>query len=166
MEELISESMAGFDSLWQRVTGQEEPAPAARPPQTAAGKEEDALLLLIHDEICAGAWSAALARLFQGEGRAVLARHAADAKRHLRRLRAEHYILTGVDTGGNQDCRAIAGRPALLRAAFLQAEEMAGRYAQLAESAAGGELREVCAAFAEEERRRARELRALLVESF
>ena len=161
MEQMLKESLDNFDAVWQRVTCPATP-PEARQ-ETAS--LEDILLGFIHDETCAAAYTAALARLFTGEGRTVLMRQAADARRHLKRLRAEHYIVAGAPAGGNQDCRGIAGKLASLRTVYLQAQDRAGRYSREAERAPD-EIRPLFSAFAEEERRHAREARALLVDSF
>lgn len=161
MEELIKQSLDSFDDVWQRVTGRQ--APALPQP---GGREEDALLRLIHQERCAAYYAEALARALPGDGRALMLRHAAEAKSHLRRLRAEHFILTGVTGGGNEDCRAVTGKLALLRAAFLLAQELAAQYESAAEGTSCPELREVFAAFAQQTRRRAQEVRTLLVGNF
>ena len=165
MDEQILDSIAHFGPLWQRVTGQ---TPETSGPAQAERTYpmQDALLLFIHDEICAAAGAAALAKGSPPDGRTVLSRHAADARRHLRRLRAEYFILTGLMAGGNDDCRPAAGKLASLREAYLQAGSLAARYAQAAEQADQPELAEVFAGFAADERRRGQELRALLVGSF
>lgn len=164
MDSEIMESLSGFDALWQRVTGREEPertAPAERTYPLA-----DALLGLIHAEACAAARAAALARLTQGESRAALTRQGADARRHLRRLRAEYYILTGVTAGTAGDCRPVTGRLSALRDAFLQAGQLAEQYRQAAGLADCPELGRALEDFAAEEQLHARQLRALLVENF
>ena len=167
MDEMIKDSLEGFDTLWQRVTGRD--AAQAEPdavPDKRTYSQEDTLLGLIHDETCAALGASSLARMLQGDGRAVFLRHAADAKRHLRRLRAEYFITTGVTGGSNEDCRNTAGKLAAMRALFLQAEELAGRYEKAAEMADSAQLREVYLAFAEDVHRRAQETRSLLIESF
>lgn len=161
MDEMIKDSLDGFDSVWQRVTGR---ADTTQQPHTYS--QEDALLGLIHDETCAAFYASSLARMFQGDGRTLLLRHAADAKRHLRRLRAEYFITTGVTSGTNEDCRSVTGKLASLRSAFLQAAELAERYEACAGQSENAELREVFTAFAADERRHAQEIRALLIESF
>ncbi len=163
MDEMLKESLDGFDSLWQRVTRRPENAP---PPPPGAGSQEDVLLGLIHEETCAAAYAAALARMFSGDSRAMLQKHAAGAKHHLRRLRAEYYIATGVSGGTNEDCRALAGKLPGLRAVLLQARDLADRYERAADRADSPELKEALLAFAADERRQARELRSLLIESF
>ena len=164
MDDMIRDSLAGFGQLWQRVSCAGESAEPGRGADTYS--PEDTLLALIHDEICTGAYVSALARMFQGDGRALLQRHAAEARRHLRRLRAEHFIITGVEGGAHQDCRSLSGRLPALRAVLLQAADMAERYAAAAERTDCPELREVFSAFAADERRRARETRSLLIDSF
>ena len=162
MDDMLTESLAGFDAVWQRVTGREGPAaaPAAPVPRP------DTLLDLMRAEVCAAACASALARSFPAGGRAVLLRHAADARRHLRRLQAEYFIAAGVQGVPGGDCPAPAGKLAALRALFLQAEDMAGRYGQAAAQTDCDALQQALSAFAADERCRAQELRALLVESF
>ena len=167
MDDMLTESLSGFDELWQRVTRQDL-VPEGRPRSGEARTygREDALLTFIHDETCAAAGYAALARMFQGDSRAALLRHAAGARSHLRRLRAEYFIATGLTGGGNEDCRALSGRLASLRELFLRSEDLAARYARAAESAGDEALREAYAAFAQDVDRRAQDTRALLVDSF
>lgn len=162
MDDMLKESLEGFESLWQRVSCQQE-----RPEGPAdTFSTEDMLLTFIHDETCAAARAAALARMVQGDGRTALLRHAAEAKRHLRRLRAEYFILTGGTGAANQDCRPLSSRLPALRTELLQAGDMAARYGMAAEKTDEAPLREVFAAFAEDERCRARELRTLIIGSF
>lgn len=165
MDSQIMESISGFDALWQRVTGREEPerrGDTAESTYTLA----DALRRLIREQACAAAGAAALARLMQGEGRAVLARQAAEGRRQLRRLQAEHYILTGVSASPTGDCPTTAGRLSSLREAFLRAGRLAQLYGQAAHLADSAELAQTLEGFAAAEQGRARQLRALLVENF
>lgn len=164
MDSQIMESIAGFDALWQRVTGREEPARGDAPDKTYA--LADALRHLIREQACAAAGAAALSRLMQGEGRAVLARQAAEGRRQLRRLQAEHYILTGVTAGPAGDCPPPADRLSSLREAFLRAGQLAELYGQTAHLADCPELAQTLDGFAAAEQGRARQLRALLVEHF
>ena len=162
MDDMLKESLDGFDTLWQRVSGG-----AKTPPESAGTYSlEDTLLGLIHGETCAGAASIALARLFPGDDRAVLRRHADEARRHMRRLRAEYFIATGVTAGSNEDCRALDGKLPALRTALLQAGQMAEKYENAAQRQDCAQLREVFAAFAADEQRRARELRSLIIGNF
>ena len=166
MDDLIKESMDGFDQLWQRVTGGPQQTQEHPPAQERTYDWEDVLLGFIHEETCASLLSASLARMSQGDARAALARHAGEAKKRLRRLRAEHFIAAGVEDGGNEQCRAPEGRLASLRGLYLQAQDLAVRYEQAAGDIADPVLGEVLSAFADANRRRAQELRALLVASF
>ena len=164
MDEMINESLAGFDSVWQRVTAKHD-CPLESCPAAGTYSEEDTLLGLIHDETCAAVQSTALARMFQSDGRAMLTGHANQAKRHLKRLRAEYFIATGITGGSNEDCRAVNGKLASLRSLFLQAGDLAERYEKAAEQTESETLREVFLTFAADAHHRAQELRALLIES-
>ena len=164
-DDMIKDSLEGFDAVWQRVTCRDETAAA---PQIAAPafSEEETLRGFIVDETCAQVYAAGLARAFQGEGRTILQRLAGDAKRRARRLRAEYFIRTGAMPPSGGDCPDTMGRLASLRAMLLQAEDMTARYTQAAERTAGPELHELYQIYAAEQRRRAQEVRALLIESF
>lgn len=163
MDDMIKDSLAGFDVLWQRVEGGCESAATQAP--KAAYSPEEVLRSLIREETCAAMNAANLARSCQGDGRALLQRHAADARRHLRRLRAEYFIRTGATPPCPEDCPCGAGRLAALRASYLQAKDLADRYTEAA-GHAEPELREVLSSYAEDERCRAKDLRSLLLGSF
>lgn len=172
MDEMLKESLAGFDAVWQRVTGQSAPAvdgggasaPCAGPPEPRP--PEDVLAELIRRETCAGTWAGTLARAFPADGRAVLQRMAAGSRRRLRRLRAERFIATGSAGEEIGDCGPQPGKLAALRALYLQY----GRLAEQYEAAAGRQTDpgagDALAAFAAETRRSAQEARALLIECF
>ncbi len=162
MDDMLKESLEGFENLWQRVTCRQETPVEPRDTYSM----EDMLLAFIHDETCTATAASALARMVQGDGRAALQRHAAEAKRRLRRLRAEYFILTGVPGGSNQDCRPLSGALPGLRTELLRAGDMAARYELAAKKTDDAALGEAFAAFAQDERRRARELRALIIGSF
>ena len=161
MDDMLTESLAGFDAVWRRVTGRGD-----MPGDDAPLALTEALRALMGGEACAAATASSLARAFRGDDRAALLRHAAEARRHLRRLRAEYFIATGSGGVPMGDCPPSAGALNGLRALLLQAEDMAARYERAAERADSGELRQTLAAFAEDERRRARETRALLIGRF
>ncbi len=161
MDDLIRESMDGFDEVWRRVT--------ERPETECAGKApapEDILTDLITGEACAAQVSTALARVCRGEARQTLARHAGQAKERLRRLRAEYFIAAGAAAPAPGPRPMTEGHLASLRRLWLDAAALADRYEKAAGEAKDAALREVLAAFARESKLRARELRALLVASF
>lgn len=161
MDDLIRESMDGFDEVWRRVTGKPGTGCAER---TYA--PEDMLAALIAGEACAAGQSAALAKVCQGQARQVLARHAAGAKARLRRLRAEYFIAGGTAAPDPGQCSPAEGRQAALRRLYLDAVALTDRYEKAAGAAADDALKEALDAFARESELRARELRALLVASF
>ena len=168
MDDLIRESMEGFDDVWRRVTGRPEvdqaPTPSSCPPGICT--PEDTLSGLIDQEACAAFQSAALARMCQGDGRTILMRHAAEAKRRLRRLRAEQFIAEGQAVAGRKRCPMPDEKLIALRSLYLRASALGEAHEKAAGLASDPVLAEVFKAFAEENRRRAKELRALLVESF
>ena len=161
MDDLIRESMDGFDEVWRRVTGKPGTGCAERTYTT-----EDMLAPLIAGEDCAAQVSAALARMCQDQARQVLARHAAGAKARLRRLRAEYFIAGGAAAPAQGPCPMTEGRQAALRRLYLDAVALTDRYEKAAGAAADDALKEALDAFARESELRARELRALLVASF
>ena len=159
MDDTIKESLDGFEALWRRVRCPGEPSAHAHSP-------EEALLDLVRREASAAAYTAALAGTFRGDSRALLQRHAAQARAHLRRLRAEYFIATGVAAGVKEDRRAPDARLTALRTVLLQARDMAEAYERAADLTDCPELREVFQTFAQDERNRFREIRALVVGSF
>lgn len=165
MDESILESLEGFDAVWQRVTGRDTaPDRAPDPPErdgTAA-----VLARFIQEETCAAIWAAALARHFGGEARSLLLRQAADARRHLKRLRAEHFIAAGAEPEWRPNCRALSGKLASLRSLHLLARDRAAAYGREAERTVAPELREMFAAFAGDEARHVRESRQLIIACF
>ena len=162
MDSDIMQSLSGFDALWQRVTGREAPEQSAPAERTYA--LDDALAQLIDEQARAVSRAAALSRLTQGEGRAALGRQAAEGR--LRRLRAEYYILTGLNAPAGPEQAPVTDRRGGLRDAFLQAERLAQLYGQAAGLADCPELARALNEFAAGEQARARQLRALLVECF
>ena len=162
MDDLIRESMDGFDEVWQRVTG--------KPGTGCPGKtyaSEDILAALIAGEACTAQKSAALSRACQGQARQVLARHANRANARLRRLRAEYFIAAGMTAPDPGPCPTPAeGRQDALRRLYLDALALADRYEKAAGEADDAALQEVLTALAQENKLWARELRALLVGSF
>ena len=163
MDDLIRESMEGFDDVWRRVTGKQE---ADTPPTPEICPREDTLASLIRREACAAMQSAALARMCRGDGRALLTRHAGETKRRLRRLRAEQFIAAGHADAGGGPCPLPDGKLAALRALYLGAVALGEAYEKAGAETSDPALAELFAAFAGDSRRRAKELRALLVDSF
>ena len=161
MDDLIRESMDGFDEVWRRVT--------ARPGTGCTERTyapEDMLAPLLAGEACAAKVSAALARACRGEARQVLTGHAGRANVRLRRLRAEYFLAAGTAAPEPGPCPMPEGRQAALRRLWLDAGVLADRYEKAAGEADDADLKEVLAAFARESKVRARELRTLLVASF
>ena len=165
MDDLIRESMDGFQDVWRRVTGKPDPADETPvPPPAAAGA--DPLLAFIEEEANAAWESGTLARMFQGEARAVLTRHSAEGKRRLRRLRAEYFIASGRTAPEDGRRPMPAGKLDCLRELYLGACGLADRYEKAAGRTTDPALREMYTAFAADSRRRAGELRALLIANF
>lgn len=162
MDDLIRESMDGFDEVWRRVTGKPGTGCAGRTYAT-----EDILAPLIAGEAGTAYQSAALARACQGRARQVLSRHANRAKVRLRRLRAEYFIAAGVTAPETAPATPAGEGPrTALRRLWLDAAALADRYEKAAGEAKDAALKEVLDAFAGESRTRARELRALLTATF
>ena len=64
MDDILNGGMPDFDAVWRRVTGQsgdKNDGPVCDRPAKPEKDPEDALLLLIHDETCAGAGAAGAA---------------------------------------------------------------------------------------------------------
>lgn len=152
----ITACLAGFEHLWQRVSGN---TPSAR-------SEDRTLQHLIREECCVAGYYTALARMFQGSGRAQLLNQAGEARRHARRLRAEYFILTGLSCDAPKDCPSVSGKLASLRSALTTEQNLAAAYAQAAEATECPVLREAYRCFAQEASGRAAANRTLLLECF
>lgn len=155
VNESILKSLAGFDSVWRRVTGED-----------TLFSEEETLKGFIRDELGAAAFYTSLARMFQGTGRTLLLSHAGDAKRHVRRLRAEYFIRTGLSYAPSDGGRGVGGKLASLRQALERENSLALAYEKAAAQTASPELREVYEAFSADAKAHAQSNRALLIDSF
>ena len=153
-------ALEGFDSVWTRVAGRTE----ARPLRTEPLKTP-ALAELAAEAGRAAMYDRALALCFRGESRSLLQRHARQAERRARRLRAEAFLADGVRRIGAESCPRPDGALDGLRSAMLRDGAAAKTYAGAAE-AAGGELRAVLSAFAEETEAAAAEKRRLILRCF
>lgn len=149
--------LAGFETLWQRVSG--------RKPEKHV-TEEDRLPGFIREECCLAAFYTALARMFQNPGRAQLMSQAADAKRRSRRLRAEYFILTGLTCDVPRDCPGTGGKLASLRSALETEYRLAEAYTEASETTSCPILKELYQCFAQDSNLCAQANRALLLDCF
>ena len=167
-EQDILKSLAGFEEVWKRVTAAGPTAEEKAPKEAPSGpsSEEETLKRLIEDEIRDAAYYTFASRMFQGKARTMLLYHAADEKRHARRLQAEYFIRTGESYAPSCVCEPTADRMTSLRAALLREQAGAAAYQSAAERTAAPELREVYLHNAADEQRHAREDRELILEKF
>lgn len=149
--------LAGFESLWQRVTQRTAPV---------SFSEDETLQRIIRQELCAARGYAALARMFQNHSRTLLTAHGADAKRRARRLQAEYFIRTGLRCEGAADCVHPAEKLASLRHLYQREQELASAYETAAIQTQCPVLRELYTRFSSETGDRAKTLRALLLDCF
>lgn len=149
--------LAGFESLWQRVTIGAEPAPIS---------EEDTLQRFIRQELCAARSYAALSRMFQNHRRTLLAAHCSDTKRRARRLQAEFFIRTGLRCESTAPCAAPKEKLATLRHMLQSEQELSEGYAGAAARTQCPVLRELYSRFSLETAERAKAIRALLLDCF
>lgn len=151
------ECLAGFESLWQRV--RERTAPVSF-------SEDETLLHLIRQEICAARGYTALTRMFQNHSRTLLAAHGADARRRARRLQAEYFIRTGLRCDSSADCGHPGEKLASLRHLFQREQELSAAYEKAAMQTRCPVLKELYTRFSAETGDRAKALRALLLDCF
>lgn len=149
--------LAGFESLWQRVT--ERTAPASFP-------EDETLMHIIRQELCAARGYAALARMFQNRSRTLLSAHGADARRRARRLQAEYFIRTGLRCDGAADRGHHTEKLASLRHLFQREQELSAAYERASMQTRCPVLRELYTRFSAETGDRSKALRALLLDCF
>lgn len=151
------ECLAGFDTLWQRVT--ERTAPTSF-------SEDETLLHLIWQELCTARGYMTLARMFQNHSRTLLTAHGADARRRARRLQAEYFIRTGLRCDSGTDCCHPTEKLASLRHQFQQEQELSAAYGRSAAQTRCPVLRELYTRFSAETGDRAKVLRSLLLDCF
>lgn len=149
--------LAGFESLWQRVTEKTSPS---------AFSEEKALQRFICQELCTARNYAALARMFQNHSRTLLTAHCTDAKRRARRLQAEYFIRTGLRCELPQNCEHPAERLASLRNLLQSEQELSDGYRKTALSTQCPILEDLYNRFSAETAERAKTIRALLLNCF
>jgi len=167
-EQDILKSLAGFEEVWKRVTAAGPTAEEKAPKPAAAGppSEEETLKRLIEDETCGAAYYNSVSRMFQGKARTMLLSHAADGKRHARRLQAEYFIRTGESYAPSGVCEPVSDRMSSLRTALRREQAGAAAYQSAAERTTAPELREVYLHSAADEQRHAREDRELILDNF
>ena len=174
MDAMIQEGLDRFDAVWKRVSDPNPSGPFQAPPswpetqhdQEPAQFDPNILPEFIGEEICANLHMTALAGQFRGHSRNVLLRLAGEAQRRARRLRAEYFIRAGVPAPPGEKCKKLPGRLASLRTILLQGSELARRYERAAGQTDDKELQQLFQSYAAASSRRARELRALLIDSF
>ena len=149
--------LAGFESLWQRVTEKTSPS---------VFSEEKALQRFICQELCTAQNYAVLARMFQSHSRTLLAAHCTDAKRRARRLQAEYFIRTGLRCERPQNCEYPAERLASLRNLLQSEQELSDGYRRAALNTQCPILKELYTRFSAETAERAKAIRALLLNCF
>ncbi|MCD8088768.1 MAG: hypothetical protein LUE22_09370 [Oscillospiraceae bacterium] len=167
IDQSIQESLAGFETLWQRVRGTERPDKQVKESAPIPRfREERAMETFIQAELRAAAFDKALARMFQSKGRAVLLAQAEDAGRRARRLRAEYFIQTGVSYTPGKNCPPVGDKLAALRAALLREERLTQDYTQAAGQTAAPVLQALYADLANGSAAHAQALRNLLILAF
>ncbi|MCD8322081.1 MAG: hypothetical protein LUC89_04255 [Oscillospiraceae bacterium] len=167
IDQSIQESLAGFETLWRRVSGAEQPKNQAEEAKSAPRlREEQTMETFIQAELCAAAFDKALARMLQGKERAVLLAQAEDAGRRAGRLRAEYFICTGTSYTAENIRQPIPGKLAALRAALLREERLMQDYTQAAGQTAAPVLQTLYTAHANGSAAHAQALRNLLTRAF
>ena len=125
MEEEFSRELRGFDAVWQRVQGKEQPVMAPAP---------QVLAELLRLEAAGAAEYSALCRLSRGRGEDALRRMAAQCRENLRQLRALWFLESGSTALPEPPALPADGFLGYLRRAYLR-ESAAG--AQYLAAAAG-----------------------------
>lgn len=147
MDEAL-EGLARFDAVWGRVSGGDGAAAPGLGELVEQAERQ-------RERLCA------LARRRAG-WRAKLLAMASELAALILRLRAEHFLSTGGDCRPGEACAVVKEPLAALREAYLGSSALADRL-QEAANAAPCELRPCLDALAAGERRRARELRGMIL---
>ena len=142
---------AGFDMIWQRVTGQSVP-PA---------DETGTMRQIMEAEHRSARYYAALARRLRSF-RAQLEALSADEEAHFRAIEVEYYLHCGDTFVPPESCPAPAGPLGSLRSAYHAELEAAETYLRAAEQTSSERLRGIYERNAADERRHADCLRELI----
>lgn len=150
-------SLNAFPELWKRVT--------EMPPKNTFSNEAT-LEHFIREEYCTSQFYASLAYMFPNKSRTELISRSNDAKRRLRRLRAEYFIRTGVTLTPSDKCPAVTGKLASLRSVMARQRETAAEYERASSMTDCPILRELFRTYGKELSAAAALDRALLIENF
>jgi rubrerythrin len=155
---------AKFDAVWQRVlTGKTESAPKTEQTAKRRGDGEAEKLRCFMDGEAGDAqfyWS--LAAMCSAGARATLLRISCDERRHLKKLRARYFILTGGTYAPPDTCPLIYTVPDALRRKYAGEKEGSAAYTAAAESAADADLRDTYLALAQDEARHSRTIGCII----
>ena len=149
---------AGFEQLWERVTAAE----ADEVPKTPTEELE----AFMNGEMRSISFYQTLAGQCTGCARQTLLRIMTDERRHLKMMQLEYFMRTGDSFVPAVPIPAEkTGVLAALREGFLAENETAAAYTAAGESR-DGELGEIYAEIAADERRHAGQLREIIARSF
>lgn len=146
---------AKFDAVWQRVRpdlAASAPAPV-KPGCHAEDKEAARLRELMTQEAYDARFYGALAAKCSGHMRRVLSRLSADELCHLRRLRAQYFILTGKSYTPPNTCPVVHSVPDALRRRYSGEKDGAAAYKADAENTRDENLKDTYLALSDEEAR-------------
>lgn len=148
----IQECLAGFGSLWSRVTG-------STPPDYVPAEEDLKHLITQEQQLAAG--YRPLTRCFSGCSCAL-----ADSRRREKRLQAEYFIHTGERYSSGVEPRPATDRLTALRKQYQNETSLSAAYEIAKERTQCPELESLYQVFASQTRERAKALRALLLSCF
>ncbi len=170
MDADLKRALDNFDSIWGRVKASGEGSgkkgvTGVHVPQDKAASDAALLKKLISEDARAAETYAELARVFSKPAKGALLKMAAEERRHVERLQLEFFLLTGDTFPVSKSASGVAGRLVSLRSAYNRENEMAESYLTAAEGMKDHDLRELCVAFASEEREHAGTLRKLILKA-
>lgn len=148
----IQRCLAGFGSLWSRVTG-------GAPPDHMSAEEDLRHLIAQEQQLATG--YRPLTRCFSGCSCAL-----SDSRRRAKRLQAEYFIHTGERYSADVEPRPATDRLTALREQYQNETSLSIAYENAKDRTHSPELETLYQVFASQTRERARALRALLLSCF
>ena len=156
-----------FDAVWRRVMdASDEHGPASKNQTGTAGSVDyEKLRRFMDDEACDAQLYTALAARCVNARRTLLC-IAADEKRHLRKLKARYFILTGETYDPPGTCPLIRSVSDALRLKYAGEREGAEAYREAAGDTADPELRDTYLALSQDEARHSKTIEHLIENMF
>ena len=159
----ISYANEHFAGVWNRVMPVNSDMPGQNAPQKAETNDEAQLRAFINDEAADCRYYTALAcRSASGQARRLFSQLASEENAHMRKLQTSYFILTGDTHCPPLDCPYIPSFLDALRTRYIGETKGAAEYLAAAERAGQERLSDLYRSLAENEKRHADSIAALI----